>query len=172
MRLRILALCLLIAACGKPADRSASATSAAPPAAPPAAPSGTAPAASPQPAATASSDGAAVFGRTCITCHQANGQGLANMYPPLVGSPYVNGDKNRLIRIALHGLQGPITVEGRNYNNVMPPWKSLSDADMAAVLTYVRSSFGNSSGPVTAQEVAAQRQATGNRGPLTAAELR
>lgn len=142
-------------------SNTASSTAVAPGAAQPVAPAQTA------------SNGQAVFGRTCITCHQANGQGVPNVYPPLANSPYANGDKNRMIRIALHGLQGPITVEGKNYNNVMPPWKSLSDADLAAVITYARTSFGNHGGAVTAADVAAQRAATASRStPLTAADIR
>ena len=125
------------------------------------------------PATAAGNPGQAVFGRTCITCHQVNGQGVPNTYPPLAGSPYANGDKNRMIRIVLNGLQGPITVEGKSYNNVMPPWKTLGDDDLAAVITYARTSFGNHGGAVTVQDDAAQRRATASRStPLTAADIR
>lgn len=142
------------------------------------------PAAAPAPAAPAAdtsnatasaggADGQAVYGRTCVTCHQANGQGMPGAFPPLADSEWVSGDKNRVIRIVLHGLQGPITVKGQQYNNAMTPWKSLSDAEIAAVVSYVRSNFGNNASPVTAQEVAAQRAATASRTtPYTAAELR
>jgi mono/diheme cytochrome c family protein len=120
----------------------------------------------------ATQDGRAVFGRTCATCHQQNGQGMRGAFPPLAGSPYVNGDKARLIRIVLHGLNGQLVLHEQRYNGVMPPWKSLSDADMAAVLTYVRNNFGNAAGPVTAQEVARQRAATASRKTMmTVAEL-
>jgi mono/diheme cytochrome c family protein len=108
-------------------------------------------------------DGRAVFARTCATCHQQNGQGMRGAFPPLVGSTYVTGDKARLIKLVLHGLQGPLVAGGQRYNNVMPPWRSLSDAELAAVLSYVRRTFGNNAGPVTAQEVAQQRAATAQR---------
>jgi mono/diheme cytochrome c family protein len=114
-------------------------------------------------AAAPSADGRAVFARTCQTCHQVNGMGLAPSFPPLAGSEVVTGEKTRLIRIALHGLMGPITVGGKRFNNVMPPWKALSDADMAAVLTFVRSNFGNTGSAVTPEEVAAERAATASR---------
>ena len=104
-----------------------------------------------------------MFLRTCVTCHQQNGQGIQGTFPPLAENAVVAGDKARLIRLVLHGLSGQVTVKGVRYNNVMPPWKSLSDADMAAVLTYVRSNFGNSADAVTAAEVAAQRAATASR---------
>lgn len=141
----VVVLTVLAAGCGKPADRPAAEAPAAAPATP------------------AVADGQAVFARTCQTCHQANGQGLPNTFPPLTASVLVNGDKGRLIRLALHGLQGRIVVDGKPYNNVMPPWKSLSDADMAAVLTYVRSHFTNTGDAVTADEVARERAATASR---------
>jgi mono/diheme cytochrome c family protein len=126
--------------------------------------------ATPAPAATA--DGRAVFMRTCVTCHQQNGAGIQGSFPPLVENPVVVGDKGLLIRLVLHGLSGPVTVKGQSYNNVMPPWKSLSDAEMAAVLTFVRSNFGNAAEAVTPEEVAAQRAATRSRTTMwTAGEL-
>jgi mono/diheme cytochrome c family protein len=97
---------------------------------------------------------------------------MPGSFPPIAGSEIITGDKARLIRLVLHGLQGPITVHGQRYNNVMPPWKSLSDADMAAVLTYVRSNFGNSASAVTPEEVATERSATASRTTMwTASEL-
>lgn len=128
-----------------------------------------APAAAGQQAAVS---GAAIFQRTCQTCHQANGMGMPGTFPPLAGSEIVTADKAMVIRLALHGLQGPITVKGQRYNNVMPPWKSLSDAEMAAVLTYARSSFGNNASAVTAEEVGQERTATSSRTtPWTIQEL-
>ncbi len=120
----------------------------------------------------ATQDGRAVFRRTCATCHQQNGQGIRGAFPPLVGSPFVTGDKGRLVRLVLHGLTGQLVVGGVRYNNVMPPWKTLSDAELAAVLTYVRSNFGNTAGPVTPQDVAQQRAATASRATMwTVAEI-
>jgi mono/diheme cytochrome c family protein len=133
------------------------------------------PAAASVPAATtpaAGADGRAVYQRTCVTCHQQNGQGIQGTFPPLAENPVVAGDKARLINLVLHGLSGPVMVKGVRYNNVMPPWKTLSDADMAAVLTYVRSNFGNTADAVAPAEVAAQRAATASRTSMwTAAEL-
>ena len=134
----------------------------------------------PQPSASATvaavpagdTDGRAVFMRSCVTCHQQNGAGIQGAFPPLAENPVVAGDKTRLIRLVLHGLSGPVMVKGQRYNNVMPPWKTLSDADMAAVLSYVRSSFGNTGESVTAAEVAEQRAATASRTTMwTAREI-
>lgn len=124
-----------------------------------------APAPTPATPAGGAGQGQAVYVRTCATCHQQNGQGLAPAFPPL-DATILAGDKTRLIRLVLHGMSGPITVQGRSYNNVMAPWKSLSDGDLAAVLTYVRQRFGNGAGPVTVEEVAAQRAATATRATM------
>ena len=80
------------------------------------------------------------------------------MYPPLTDSEWVEKDTERLIRIVLHGLTGPIEVHGEEYNQVMTPSDFLSDQEVAAVLTYIRSEFGNSAGPVTSAEVSDQRR--------------
>jgi mono/diheme cytochrome c family protein len=110
-------------------------------------------------------DGAAIYPR-CIACHQANGTGLPGAFPPLAGSEWATGPAEVPIRIVLHGLQGPITVAGTEYNSVMMPYGGtgeMNDAEVAAVLTYVRSSFGNSASPVTSAEVAAVRAQTAGR---------
>ena len=108
----------------------------------------------------------------CITCHQAKGTGVAGVYPPLADSPFVNGPPEILTRIVLHGLSGPLTVHGRTYNGAMPAWRHLPDQQVAAVLTYVRSSFGNGAPAVAVETVAAVRAETSSRtGPWTAAEL-
>jgi len=103
--------------------------------------------------------GKAVFQGTCSTCHQAEGQGLASVFPPLAKSDFLMADKERSIHVLLAGLSGPLTVNGQNYNNVMPSWAHLTDHEIANVLTYVRSSFGNQGEPVTANEVAKVRAA-------------
>lgn len=107
---------------------------------------------------------------TCLACHQAEGQGLPPVFPPLAGSEWVNGPVENLIRIQLRGIQGPLTVKGVEYNQVMPANATMSDEDIAAVLTYVRSNFGNTSGPVTPEEVKALRSEVG-KPILTAADL-
>jgi len=118
-------------------------------------------------------DGAAVFSGRCAACHQATGLGLPGVFPPLAGSEYVNGDPARLARLVLRGLAGPVTVAGARFNGAMPAWADqLSDAEVAAVLTYVRSHFGNATGPIAADAVAEARTATASRStPWTIAEL-
>ena len=118
-------------------------------------------------------DGKKIFSTTCAACHQANGEGVPEKYPPLAGSEYVNGDEGKLARIVLHGLTGEIEVQGETFNGAMPPWgPTMNDADLAAVLTYVRASFGNRAAPVSAATVAQIRAATKARtAPWTAKEL-
>jgi mono/diheme cytochrome c family protein len=117
-------------------------------------------------------NGQTVFAGTCAACHQASGQGSPGLFPPLAGSEYVTGDSARMIRIVLKGLSGPVTVHGATFNGQMPPWQQLSDAELAAVLTYVRASWGNSAGAVSAADVAKERTASaGHAGPWTAGEL-
>ena len=96
-------------------------------------------------------------------------QGLA---PPLRDSEWVTGDPSRLVRVALHGLRGPIEVNGERWDLEMPAQKDLGDADMSAALTYLRRSFGHKSSVVRAEDVAREREATKDRkGPFTAGEL-
>jgi len=119
-------------------------------------------------------NGAAVFSGHCAACHQATGLGLPGVFPPLAGSAYVNGDPARLARLVLRGLTGPVTVAGAAFNGAMPAWADqLKDPEIAAVLTYVRSHFGNSAESVAADLVAAARAATAGRtGSWTAQELK
>lgn len=117
-------------------------------------------------------NGATVYAGTCAACHQANGEGSPGLFPPLAGSEFVTGNPERLTRIVLHGLSGPVTVKGATYTGQMPPWQQLSDAEVAAVLTYIRSSWGNTAPEIKADEVAGVRSATATRsGPWTVAEL-
>lgn len=101
--------------------------------------------------------GQQVYGQYCVVCHQQDGGGVPGAFPPLQETEWVNGEKDTLISIVLNGLQGEITVKGEKYNSVMTPHNFLSDDEVAAVLTYVRQSFGNKSSEVTAEEVAAVR---------------
>ena len=89
----------------------------------------------------------------CLSCHQENGEGQEGLYPPLVNSEYVVGDKEWLIKNVLYGQQGPIVVNGKEYNNIMTPLDYLTDQEIAQVLTYVRKVFGEGASPVTANEV-------------------
>lgn len=116
--------------------------------------------AAPAPAAAAaggSDAGKDIYNRVCVACHQADGKGLPGTFPPLAGSGDYYGDAQNMARIIVHGLQGEIVVQGQTYSGVMPPQGGLSDEDIAAVATYVRTSFGNDDGPVTAADVAAVR---------------
>ncbi|MEI6248465.1 MAG: cytochrome c [Verrucomicrobiota bacterium] len=116
--------------------------------------------------------GLAVYSRTCIACHQPTGKGLAPVFPSIAATPIVNGDATLPIKFILHGLMGPITVDGVTYNSMMPPVAGVSDQDIADVLTYVRQSFGNKSNPVTADQVKVVRAANANRtAPWNTAEL-
>src|SRR5581483_2303618 len=104
--------------------------------------------------------GERIFTTTCAGCHQAKGQGLAPVFPPLAGSDYLLGDKRRVITTVLFGLNAvEVKVNGTAYRGVMPPWQSLSDEDIASVLTYVRGAWGNRGDAVTAAEVSAVRRA-------------
>lgn len=107
----------------------------------------------------------------CGGCHGMSGEGTA-VGPPLAGSEWVNGPAENLIRIQLRGLQGPISVKGVEYNFAapMPPLAYQSDDEIASVLTFVRSSFGNKATPVTAADVAALRGEP-KEPMLTAADL-
>ena len=147
-----------------------SATKTSKPAAKPAAKAAATPAAQ---APAQGPDGKVVYSTTCAACHQATGEGVEGTYPPLAGSEIVNGDEAKVIRIVLHGLTGPVEVAGETYSGMMPPWGGvLKDPELAAVLTYVRSAWGNKAAPVTVSKVAAIRAATASRTtPWTAAEL-
>ncbi|MEQ1631939.1 MAG: PVC-type heme-binding CxxCH protein [Planctomycetota bacterium] len=108
--------------------------------------------------------GAAVYSRTCIACHGDGGKGLAPAFPPLDGSDWLTGKDDRAIDIVLHGLMGPITVNGVDYQNVMPPLSpSLSDAEIADVLTHARQRWSNDASPISPEKVAARRAANKDR---------
>lgn len=124
---------------------------------------------------TAAMRGKRVYIANCLACHQANGQGQPNIFPPVAGSEWVSGSEERSIRIILHGLQGPITVAGKEYNNVMAPLGSvLRDDQIADVISYTRQEEGwnNTGGEVSAETVARIRSETADRrAPWTAEEL-
>ena len=110
----------------------------------------------------------------CAACHQPNGAGSkAQNVPPLAGSEWVNAEgPNRIIRIVLHGLNGPIEVKGETWSNQMLPFGGiLSDEEIAAVLSYVRQSWGNQASSVTTEQVKAIRDEVPEHAPWTAAEL-
>ena len=129
--------------------------------------------ATPAVASASSVNAEQLYQQRCGSCHQANGEGLAGVYPPLMGSEHANASNSAVpVRVVLYGLQGPITVKGVEYNSLMPPYGLgivMSDAEVAAVVTYVRSSWGNSASAVTPEQVTAEREATkGHTGAMTA----
>jgi nitrite reductase (NO-forming) len=102
--------------------------------------------------------GKLLFAGTCSTCHQANGEGLANVFPPLAKSDYFAADPKRLARAIVHGVSGKIKVNNADYNSVMPPMSQLTDDEIANISTYVLNSWGNPGGRVTSAEVANLRK--------------
>jgi mono/diheme cytochrome c family protein len=126
-------------------------------------------------AAAAAAHGKQVYDTLCGICHGPDGLGKPNMAPALAGSEWViTKGVTRLIRIPQSGLNGPVQVLGKEWNlNMAPMGAGLSDADLAAVLTYVRTSWGNKASEVTADDVKSVRAAVGaHPTPLTGAELK
>ena len=122
---------------------------------------------------TPAQQGKKVFTQICIACHQSAGQGIPGVFPPLAGSDWANGSEERIIRIVLHGLNGKITVSGKDFENAMASLGgTLKDEQIANVLTYVRQEWGNNAPAVSAETVAKIRTETAGRtAPWTAAEL-
>src|SRR4030095_10602658 len=110
----------------------------------------------------------------CVVCHQPTGLGLPAVFPPIAKSEYVNGPAERLAAMILKGNAGPITIDGKPYNNIMPGQElMLTDANIATVMTYVRNNFGNNAPPVSLEIVAATRKKFADRKtPWTEAELK
>ncbi|MFZ9311621.1 MAG: copper-containing nitrite reductase, partial [Arenimonas sp.] len=104
--------------------------------------------------------GEALFNGTCSVCHQSNGNGIPNVFPPLAKSDYLNADTVRAAGVVLNGLSGPVTVNGAAYNSVMPPMSQLNDDEVANILTYVLNSWGNNGGQLSAADVAKVRAST------------
>ena len=97
--------------------------------------------------------GKALYLVSCSACHQPNGQGLEGIAPPLAGTRWPNESEDRLTRIVLHGLRGPIAVAGTEYNLEMPAMGFFDDQDIAAILTYIRDTWSKSSKPVTPKTI-------------------
>jgi len=115
-------------------------------------------------------DGQQVFTANCVACHQANGKGLPGVFPPLDGSEWVNGDARTLANIVLHGITGEISVAGQSYKGAMPVFNHLSDAELAAVLSHVRSTWSNKSEPVHVDLIAAERKSSTRTTPFAGGE--
>jgi nitrite reductase (NO-forming) len=93
------------------------------------------------------------FLTSCFACHLANGEGIPGVFPPLAASDFLNADTDRAIRIVTKGISGPVTVNGKTYNNVMPPQTQLDDAAVADVITYILNSWGNKGASVSPNDV-------------------
>ncbi len=106
--------------------------------------------------------GSKVYTVYCAACHQKNGMGDSQRFPPLGKSEWVTGDKKKLIELLMKGLDGPIEVKGKPYNNIMPQHSFLKDEEIAEVLTHIRQNFGNNESDVTKEEVALIRKNTIN----------
>ena len=111
--------------------------------------------------------GKRIFTQNCVVCHQTTGLGVPGQFPPLAGSEWVLGGDwhgdNHIVKILLKGLQGPVQVKGAAFNNAMPPWGQLKDEQIAFVLTYIRSEWGNAAPPITPDYVKQIRAATADR---------
>ncbi|RAJ11491.1 glucose/arabinose dehydrogenase [Arenibacter echinorum] len=92
--------------------------------------------------------GAILYNKYCGSCHMGNGMGDGSRFPPIAGSEWVKGDQQRLIDVVLSGLSGPIEVNGKAFDGVMPPVDYLEDEEIAQILTYIRKEFGDNSPPV------------------------
>jgi len=114
-----------------------------------------------------------VYEKNCVACHLSTGKGVTGAFPPLIGSSWVIGAPETLVRILLNGMQGPVEVAGVTYNGAMPAWKEvLKDAEIAALATYLRQWPPNAAPPVSSTTVAALRAADADRvQPWTAADL-
>lgn len=104
------------------------------------------------------------FDTYCAACHRRGGQGAEGRVPPLDSSPWVSGSEERLVRIVLNGLRGPIEIDGQLYNLEMPAFRSLfKDEEIASMLTYVRQQFGSPSSAITQRTVKRVRNETQDR---------
>ena len=109
-------------------------------------------------------DGTSLFVANCSSCHGADGSGIRGVFPPLNGSSIVQGDKQTLTKILLHGMQGQVTVQGDQYNGTMPSFGNiLSDEQISATITYIRSMPDNETGGISAEEVSKVRNETSTR---------
>jgi len=102
--------------------------------------------------------GKLIYAQTCFACHQGEGQGIPGAFPPLANSDYLNADVDRAIKIVLQGKTGEITVNGKQYNSIMTA-QTLTDEEVANVLTYVYSAWGNNKTEVTPSRVLKVRSA-------------
>lgn len=124
--------------------------------------------------AALAAQGEDLYAQHCASCHGRKGNGLGGAFPPLAGTNWVTGEADTAIRIVLHGLRGRISVKDRIYNNVMPAFgRRLSDDEVAAILSYVRTSWGNGQDRIESEKVRETRARYSDRvQPWTASQLR
>ncbi len=112
-------------------------------------------------AASESGNPSELYQNNCGACHQANGEGLPGAFPPLAKSDFISNDPSVLVEVTIAGLSGPLTVNGQEYDNVMPAMSYLSDDELASILTYVLNSWGNPGGSIDAGQISAYRKVAG-----------
>ena len=118
------------------------------------------------PAAGAAADGKQVFTANCVACHQATGKGLPGVFPPLDGSEWVAGEERTVANILLHGVTGEMTVMGNSFKGAMPSFQQLSDAELAAVASYIRAEWSNKAGAIKPELFEAERKASTRTAPF------
>ncbi|MHB8948611.1 MAG: c-type cytochrome [Rhodoferax sp.] len=124
-------------------------------------------------ATLAVADGKKLFTANCVACHQASGKGLPGVFPPLDGSEWVGGDERTVVNILLHGVSGELTVMGITYKGAMPSFQQLSDAELAAVASYVRAEWSNKAGAIKSELFASERKSSTRTTPFNGeAELK
>ena len=116
--------------------------------------------------AVTTADGKQVFTANCVACHQTTGKGLPGVFPPLDGSEWVLGDSRTVVNILLHGVTGELTVMGNTYKGAMPSFKQLSDAELAAVASYVRAEWSNKADAIKAELFASERKDSTRTAPF------
>nr|WP_315230548.1 cytochrome c [uncultured Albidiferax sp.] len=127
----------------------------------------------PAPGATTTANGKQLFTANCAACHQATGKGLPGVFPPLDGSEWVAGDERTVANILLHGITGEITVMGSTFKGAMPAFPQLSDAELAAVASYIRAEWSNKAGAIKPELFEAERKAGTRTAPFNGgAELK
>lgn len=101
--------------------------------------------------------GEAVYKKNCMACHQANGQGMSGVFPPLAGNSNITDKAAYMAEVIVKGKSGKVVVNGAEYNGMMPPMAYMSDADIAAVVNYVNSKFAGGNKSIAAEDVKAVR---------------
>jgi mono/diheme cytochrome c family protein len=120
-------------------------------------PAGETPAPSAAPASDTRPPGQRLYAKHCLPCHQADGGGVPNMQPPIVGGTWVKGDPQALAMFVMTGGFGSAERKDGANDNVMPEFRQLPDADLAEILSYIRAKFGGGAAPVSAAEIATAR---------------